>query len=190
MSNRRRLLYIVFAIAVLAVAVQVASILITGKTTTVSHDSGAAHCSTEPTPLAIKCEVNAIRRQNGLGSLHTNLRLRAAAQRHADAMVKAHFFSHTGKNGSTPQARVAASGYLKSARSWVVGENIGYGAGNQGTPQAIVKAWMASPPHRAIILGTAWTDGGAGIARGTPKPSRLRGYTYVIDVAARSGGGS
>jgi uncharacterized protein YkwD len=34
-----------------------------------------------------------------------------------------------------------------------VGEVIGWGCGSLGSAAAMVRAWMASPPHRAIILG-------------------------------------
>jgi uncharacterized protein YkwD len=31
---------------------------------------------------------------------------------------------------------------------------------------ATVRAWLASPPHRAVVLSGAFTHAGAGIARG------------------------
>ena len=46
-----------------------------------------------------------------------------------------------------------ASGYIYSSRvGYEVAENIAWGTGGQGTPRAIVAAWMASSGHRANIL--------------------------------------
>src|SRR4051794_10476848 len=183
MTHRARLLYLTFAILLLVGGIQATSFLLKGEPHDLVVQVPAAGCPQARGPLSVKCEVNAIRRANGLRALNTNLRLRAAAQRHADAMVNQHFFSHVSPSGASVQVRVKRSGYLKKARAWNVGENIGYGSGSQATPRAIVQAWMNSPPHRAIILGTSWTDGGAGIANGTP--SGGPGKTYVIDVGSR-----
>jgi len=144
----------------------------------------AAGCPTRGRP-AYRCEINSIRRANGLVPLRPNLRLVRAARRHAADMVRRHYFSHDTPEGTPPQNRIRAAGYLKGAHHWNIGETIGYGSGPAGSPSSIVTAWMNSPPHRAIILDPDFRDGGAGIVNGTP--TGAAGVTVVLNVGRRSG---
>jgi uncharacterized protein YkwD len=43
-------------------------------------------------------------------------------------------------------------------KRWHVAENIAWGTGPNSTPRSIVADWMASPEHRANILGN-WRSG-------------------------------
>ncbi|KAJ0397012.1 hypothetical protein P43SY_003956 [Pythium insidiosum] len=54
--------------------------------------------------------------------------------------------SHTGSEGSTPQARIDAEGFQWSA----IAENIAEG---QISVSDVMSSWMNSPGHRANILG-------------------------------------
>ena len=76
-------------------------------------------------------------------------RLRAAAAAHSADMVARGFFDHVSPDGGTLSDRARRTGY--GGRT--LGEDIGWGTYDLGTPSAIVAAWMKSPPHRAIILG-------------------------------------
>jgi hypothetical protein len=143
-------------------------------------------CPTGLHPDSIKCEVNAIRRANGLPQLRTSYRLRLAANRHARDMVQRRYFAHISPNGASVESRVRRAGFLGRARDWGIGEDLGWGTGSRGTPQAVVAAWMRSPPHRAVILNPRYQQGGAGIARGTPSGPG-GGVTYVMDLGYRSG---
>jgi uncharacterized protein YkwD len=42
------------------------------------------------------------------------------------------------------------------------GENLAWGSGAQGTAQALVAAWLASPPHRANLLAPSFRRAGIG----------------------------
>lgn len=95
--------------------------------------------------------------RGSLGVLASNAKLSQAAQFHANYMAMMDGISHTGSGGSTPGDRIAAAGYSYA----VCGENVGNGA---STPSIIVKAWMASPGHRANILKSAFEDIGVGLA--------------------------
>lgn len=185
MSHRMRLLYLTLAILLLVAAVQVTSLLIEGKPVVNVEDSGAGGCPTKVSRPALRCEINKIRRDHGLSPLHVDNKLRNAARAHAADMVARHYFSHTGPGGAGPEDRIRVAGYTRGARQWKVGETIAYGTGRQGTPRAIVKAWMNSPPHRAIILTPDFEDGGAGIVRGSPNGPA--GVTYVLNVGERRG---
>src|SRR5215471_8117165 len=95
--------------------------------------------------------LNQERAAHGVASLHANAKLAKAARKHSHEMVVHHRFSHGGFRG--PGRR---------------GQNLAWGEGEQATPQAIVNAWMASPPHRATLLNPAYHEVGVGIAAGVP----------------------
>jgi uncharacterized protein YkwD len=140
-------------------------------------------CPTVVSEAAVRCEVNAIRVANGLKPIRTTRPLRLAAQRHSQDMVRRHYFAHVSPTGLTLTDRVKRAGYLEGAHRPRVGENIGWGSGSLATPAAIVKAWMNSPPHRAIILTPGFRDAGVGIAAGAPQGGD--GRTYTLDVGSR-----
>jgi uncharacterized protein YkwD len=133
---------------------------------------------------ATLCLLNAQRARHDLGALRLNSDLATAALRHSRAMVSKRFFSHTSPGGTTFLDRIKATGYLSSARSWNVGENIAYGSGSLSTPRSITRAWMHSAGHRANILGSVFRHVGIGIASGTPVGSG--GGTYTTDFGRRS----
>jgi uncharacterized protein YkwD len=129
---------------------------------------------------ATVCLLNSIRRRHGLKPLRVNKKLSTASRRHAHAMAAHHFFAHGDFVG-----RIRAVHYLSGARSWTVGENIAWGSQRLGTPQAIVKAWMHSPPHRANILSSAFKEIGIGVSRGAPVAGVDDGVTYATDFGKR-----
>lgn len=98
---------------------------------------------------------------NGLrqpcGAIANDPHLTAAAQRHANDMLKNAVDGHLGSDGSLPQARIADAGYTRAGRT---GEIVYWGTGSAATPAAALDSWMASPPHRAIILNCGFTAGG------------------------------
>jgi uncharacterized protein YkwD len=152
-------------------------------TTPSEEKAPAGPCPTTLSETAVRCEINEIRTGNGLRPVRTTRPLRVAAERHSQDMVRRHYFAHVSPSGQTVTDRVRRAGYLKGARRPHLGENIGWGSGSLATPGAIVKAWMNSPPHRAIILTPSFRDAGVGIARGAPKGGD--GATYTLDVGRR-----
>lgn len=81
-------------------------------------------------------------------------RLAAAAQRHADDMLKTGVNGHIGSDGSSPQARITDAGYVTTSYT---GEIVYWGTGSDATPGVALDLWMQSPAHRAIILNCAFT---------------------------------
>ena len=59
-----------------------------------------------------------------------------------------------------------AAGY--GGRRIAAGEALAWAQGRLATPHAIVRAWMHSPPHRAVLLGRGYRDVGIGVALGSP----------------------
>jgi uncharacterized protein YkwD len=151
-----------------------------------------AHADALPTPAALGrmrratlCLLNAERRRAGLARLHSNRALRHVAARYARLMVQRTFFDHVSPAGSTFVQRILRSGYLHHARGYHIGENLAWGGGTLATPREIVRAWMASPPHRANILSGLYRHIGVGISLGVPVVGGGPGATYVNEFGRR-----
>jgi uncharacterized protein YkwD len=102
--------------------------------------------------------VNAIRAEHGCGPLRVDARLKSAAERHARAMATQDFFDHVAPDGTTPAARVAATGYVYARAA----ENLA--AGPRAAERAVA-LWMGSPPHRRNILDCSLLDTGIAYLR-------------------------
>ena len=135
---------------------------------------------------AIRCFLDRERTQRGIGRLDNDKRLQRAAQKHTEVMVRKSCFSHECPGEASLEARLRSVDYLIGALiRWTCGENIAYGGEHYGTPKAIVKAWMKSPPHRANILNPAFKDVGVGFKPGMPGARKADGGTYTTDFGFR-----
>jgi uncharacterized protein YkwD len=101
-------------------------------------------------------KLNQARASYGLGAVSPSRRLRLAAQRHSDDMVLHDYFAHTSPRGGTVYDRIVRSGFV-SGYTWEAGETLAWGTGILAKPGKTVKAWLASPEHRAILLSSTWT---------------------------------
>jgi uncharacterized protein YkwD len=123
-------------------------------------------------PRAVMLEkLNQVRAVHGLGAVSPALRLRLTALRHSDDMVSRDYFAHTSPGGGTLFDRITRSGFV-SGYSWEAGETLGWGTGALAKPGQIVKAWLNSPEHRAILLSSTWSRIGISRACG-----RFLGHT-------------
>jgi uncharacterized protein YkwD len=132
-----------------------------------SHAETAGTCanaealaSDTPDPLlrdAVLCLVNRERARFHLPAFHQVRRLTASAQSYTTEMVRDDFFSHTAPNGSTPETRIAATGFRWS---WA-GENIASGF---PTPLSVVTGWMHSQGHCYNLLAPVFADIGVGVS--------------------------
>ncbi len=155
--------------------------------TAVAACSGAGslptHATVDRAVDATLCLINRARAEHGLASLRSAGALERAAAAHSRDMVRRDFFSHESPGGSTPQQRIDRTGYLNGARSWAIGETIAWGTGGYATPSSIVRGWLHSPGHRAILLDGRYHDLGIGVAIGAP--SGNGGATFTGDFGAR-----
>jgi hypothetical protein len=146
-------------------------------------DASAGACPDRVTRGALMCEVNAVRRANGLPPLRHHGRLARAAVGWSIVMTRSRFFGHELPGRPSLTRRIARTGYLRGARQWVVGENLAFGAGSAARPAAIVGAWMRSPEHRDQLLYRGYRDAGLGIVGRTPEGGR--GFTFTLDFGRR-----
>jgi len=121
-------------------------------------------------------QINATRAQHGLQPLTLNAHLITSATEHSQYLAHNTWTNpHVEANGSTPQSRMMAAGY--------VGENYGenvYGGG-LATVQIAFNWWLGSPIHYAGIVNSNYTDIGIGIASGP------YGQFYTTDFGRSSG---
>jgi uncharacterized protein YkwD len=124
--------------------------------------SGAVAASAATELVAMRCLVGWVRARSGLPPLRELSQLDRSATIRASAIRRCGSFSHTpcGQRFVAPFVRV---GYLR--RSGAVGENLAWGDSALGSPRATLTAWLASPEHRANLLGR-WRDCGIALARG------------------------
>jgi uncharacterized protein YkwD len=117
--------------------------------------------------------LNNARAEAKLAPLNLSGRLSAAAQGHSDDMACNNFVNHSGSDGSSIQARVAASGYTASYSEEVIFAS--------GTPQDAFNWWINDKLHRDVILNPRAVDVGIGY---TYLPGTAYGSYYTINFAA------
>lgn len=130
--------------------------------------------------------INAARAKHGLAKLTLQPTLACAAQQHSSEMLRRDYFAHSSASGASYSTRILRAGYRRSGfGSWAVSEVIGWGKGMRGTPQMVLRAWLASPSHRPIILGARWRNAGVGCVRGTYQ-GRSGVFMYTVDLGRRT----
>lgn len=125
-----------------------------------------------PPPVASVAQAllaahNAARAAHNLTPLRLDARLCAAAQGHAEVMVRLGILAHQGLGDGTPWQRIEEQGYRYAAMA----ENVAEG---QPDAVAVVAAWMDDPSHRANVLG--YEDFGGGMARSGDVPFWVADY--------------
>lgn len=132
-----------------------------------------------PSVLGVKADIsseqlvfltNQERQKNGISSLSLNQQLSDAAAKKADDMFVYNYWAHNSPSGKTPWIFIKSSGY----KYVYAGENLARGF---STPEDVVKAWMASPDHRANMLSQNYQDVGFAV-----KVGQLNGEETVLVV--------
>jgi uncharacterized protein YkwD len=86
-----------------------------------------------------------------------DMTLGQVALAYAREMAAFGYMQHTGRDGSSPQARITRSGYRWSE----VGENLARGI---MTPEEVVAGWLNSPEHCANLMAPAFRQAGVAFA--------------------------
>jgi uncharacterized protein YkwD len=123
---------------------------------------------------------NAERRRHGLRRLPSSRKLARAARRHARDMIRKHYFGHVSRSNRDVVDRVAATGYNRGGR-FAAQENLYWWSPRRSAAQ-VLRAWMASAPHRANILGPDWDHFGLAVVMRSPFG---RGGITVVGVFGR-----
>jgi uncharacterized protein YkwD len=151
----------------------------TPGTAATASSSGGVTCSFATDVFKLTdaiAAINAYRAENSLPNFTVNTLLVRAAQAHANDMACNNFFTHDGTDGSTPQTRVAAQGYVASS----VSENV-YGSNPPLDGVGVINWWKTDPGdprHNQNMLSTTYTEIGVGY-------SFFNGFGYYVLVLAR-----
>jgi uncharacterized protein YkwD len=150
------------------VAFAAVSLLLAAATTA----SAAVLTSTEAKLLRA---VNRTRAAHGLRAVRYDATLERAARAHSAEMLAQAYFGHGDFGG-----RMRAFG----ARGPFLGENLAWGSGVYAGAGNIIRAWLASPEHRANLLRPGFRRIGIGALVG---PFQGEGSAVVVtaDFAGR-----
>ena len=140
-----------------------------------------AHAQSNDQVADLAARINRERVTRGLAPLALNAKLTAAAQAHAEDVVRNGRTSsaqegHIGSDGSTVFDRVARAGY--GAYSW--GRRLGENWAWYRSAAEAMAMWLDSAPHRANILHQLYREMGIGVA-----PNSAGGFVYVIDFGSQ-----
>ena len=97
--------------------------------------------------------INEVRAQNGLDALRESPSLMGSARRFSHWLMANDRFGHL--------ASIQASD-----RFAVLGEALAMHTGRDFSVRSTLAQWMASPPHRALVLSTTMRWMGTGVTRG------------------------
>jgi len=118
--------------------------------------------------------INRTRAAHGLHRVLPAPRLHWAARWHSQDMLARDYFAHTSPTGSTLYDRIVHSGFRTSGQWWA-GETLAWATGSAATADSVVRMWLASPEHRAILLSPLYRFVGLGRAQG-----RFLGYANAV----------
>lgn len=176
--------------ALAAIALACAGPLVAGASAATAKASSCRGANLRPSAsdariveAATLCLIDRVRLDHHLPPLRSNRDLGAVASSQVASMVRLNYFADVRPTGQTAMKLISATRYPAVA----VGQNIAWGAGRSTTPARIVAAWMASPPHREIILSGDFRDAGVGVTPAVPAvlSAARRGAVYAIELGAR-----
>ena len=147
------------------------------------HASGSpSRAVTAAFDLGILSQLNQVRVSHGLKPLTLSPSLSAAAMAHTRDMVANGYFAHSSADGEPFWKRIASFYPDVNYSYWSVGENLFWDIG-VATPGAGIKAWMASPEHRATILDPRWTQIGIAAVSTVAAPGAFDHHDVTVITA-------
>jgi uncharacterized protein YkwD len=112
---------------------------------------------------AIVRSIDRHRASHGMRGVRPSLALARAADSHSADMLAANYFAHSSSNGASFATRIHH--FVRAAR---VGETLAYTSSCHGRRGAhlVVRMWMHSPTHRAILMSRSFHRVGVALRRG------------------------
>jgi uncharacterized protein YkwD len=126
--------------------------------------------------------VNALRARHHLSALKLSRGLTAAADAHGREMAERGYFEHESADGSAFWKRIERFYPSRGRRTWTVGENLLWSSPDVDAADT-VEAWLASPPHRRILLAPAWREIGISAVGSDEAPGVYGGEPVTIVTA-------
>jgi uncharacterized protein YkwD len=142
---------------------------------------GAAHAKNaglNGTERKVVKLVNRIRARHGLRKLKASRALARAANDHTGEILRTDVVSHCSPDGTPMATRVRR--YVGA--DWV-GENIATVTRKSSAARKVVRMWMASPGHRAVLLSPNGRR--IGVAKRAGRLGAMRAAVFTADLASR-----
>jgi uncharacterized protein YkwD len=129
---------------------------------------------------AIVRGINAQRAHYGLARVSLSKPLSRAADYHSWEMLDANYFAHESANGGSFNARIGRYTHKRE-----LGETLAMLGGKcgHGSAHAIVKMWMNSAGHRAILLSSSYRR--IGLARRTGSLGGTHACVVTADFSSK-----
>jgi uncharacterized protein YkwD len=127
--------------------------------------------------------LNRVRAERGLLALRASPGLGTAARFHSRSMLDGGFFGHETPGGQSFGDRIRRFYPSRGWQTWSVGETLLATEGQGTTASAVVSAWLASPPHRRIVLSPTFRDIGLGAFSSVSAPGEFGGMQAVVVTA-------
>ena len=125
--------------------------------------AGTAQASGTPDERALVQEINEARRSHGLHAVRQAAWIKRGARTYARFLLKRNLLVHASVAG--------------------MAENLAWGTGSYRSPRAIVRRWLASPRHRAVLLWPPARRIGIGLVDGSFQ-GHPSARVFVVRLAA------
>jgi uncharacterized protein YkwD len=126
--------------------------------------------------------INDVREDHGLRRLRLARGLMRSSGSHSLQMANRGYFSHSSWNGTSFFTRIKSYFSCAHARYFSAGENMLWARPRIG-PRQIVKRWLASPRHRAVLLTRQWRLLGVGVVKTPHGPGVFQGRAVLLVTA-------
>jgi uncharacterized protein YkwD len=121
-----------------------------------------AYAASTRAEIAIVREINRVRRAHHLRAVRNAGPLSKVARRHSTLMLKYDALTHSSFDGSSFSTRLQRAGKRRQ-----YGETLAWAPdGSHVTARVLLRLWMHSPPHRAVLMNGRLRRVGVGRVRG------------------------
>jgi uncharacterized protein YkwD len=129
----------------------------------------------------IEQRVDELRRAAGVPLTRHSEELSAAAEAHAAMLGRSGTFSHHAPGERAFSTRLQRFYSARGMRYWATGENI-FWAHTAVSPEQVIRAWLASPPHKLNLLDPTWREVGIAALRVRDAPGVYGGGDVTLVV--------
>jgi uncharacterized protein YkwD len=129
----------------------------------------------------IEQRVVELRRAAGLPTTRHSQELSAAAAAHAAMLGTTGTFGHHAPGERAFSTRLQRFYSARGMAYWATGENV-FWAHTAVSPDQVIRAWLASPPHRLNLLDPTWREAGIAAVRVQNAPGVYGGGDVTIVV--------
>jgi uncharacterized protein YkwD len=132
-----------------------------------------AYVASSSAEIAIVREINRVRRSHRLRPVKLTAPLARVARRHSSLMLKFDALSHSSFDGSSFSTRLQRAGKRRT-----YGETLAWApSGAHVNARALLKLWMRSAPHRAVLMNGKLRRVGVGRVYGSMGAQRGNAIT-------------